>query len=120
LINGADINAQGGECGYANVLEAASYQGNMDVVRLLLESSADVDYGCPLQAASKGGGHIDVACLLLESGADVNAQGGEFGSALQATSWHGATEIVLLLLENGADVHTQGGDYGSVLQAASR
>jgi ankyrin repeat protein len=39
-------------------------------------------------------------------GADVNAQGGEYGNALQAASSSGNQEIVELLIEMGADVNT--------------
>jgi ankyrin repeat protein len=41
-----------------------------------------------------------------------NAQGGEYGNALQAASAEGHGQIVQLLLEKGADVNTQGGSYG--------
>ncbi|KAJ6607607.1 ankyrin repeat-containing domain protein [Mycena sp. CBHHK59/15] len=64
-------------------------------------------------------GYIEGVRLLLEKGADVNAQGGAYGSALQATSYRGTIEIVGLLLEKGADVNAQGGVFGSALQAAS-
>jgi ankyrin repeat protein len=49
----------------------------------------------------------------------VNAQGGDYGSALHAASAEGHKQIVKLLLEKGADVNVQGGHYGSALQAAS-
>jgi ankyrin repeat protein len=45
----------------------------------------------------------------LRRGADVNAQGGQYGNALQAASNGGHKEIVKLLLERGADVNAQGG-----------
>jgi ankyrin repeat protein len=57
--------------------------------------------------------------LLLEKNADVNAQGGEFGNALQAASARGHEQMVELLLKNNADVNAQGGNYGNALQAAS-
>ncbi|KAF5337853.1 hypothetical protein D9758_016158 [Tetrapyrgos nigripes] len=57
--------------------------------------------------------------LMMENGADVNAQGGQYGTALQAASWGGNVDIVKLLLENGADLNAQGGQYGNALQAAS-
>src|SRR5437763_14389938 len=41
--------------------------------------------------------------------ADVNAQGGSFGTALQAASARGDDGIVQRLLEAGADVNAQGG-----------
>ncbi|KAG7149773.1 putative ankyrin repeat protein like [Verticillium longisporum] len=52
-------------------------------------------------------------------GADVNAQGGEYGNALQAASSEGHTNIVQLLRAKGADVNARGGQYDNVLQAAS-
>ncbi|KAK8064712.1 hypothetical protein PG994_007350 [Apiospora phragmitis] len=55
---------------------------------------------------------------LLETGAEVNAQGGNFGNALQAASLGGHEAIVRLLLEKGAEVNAQGRHYGNALQAA--
>lgn len=52
------------------------------------------------------GGHFEVALLLLENGANVNAQGGKYGTALEAARRGGSPEIVHLLMENGADVKT--------------
>ncbi|KAK4221334.1 hypothetical protein QBC38DRAFT_345793, partial [Podospora fimiseda] len=45
---------------------------------------------------------------LIGKGADVNAQGGEYGNALQAASWGGHQEIVKLPLDKGADVNAHG------------
>ncbi|KAJ7249840.1 ankyrin repeat-containing domain protein [Mycena rebaudengoi] len=63
--------------------------------------------------------HVEMVELLLKKGVDVNAQGGEYGNALQAASYNGQEAIVQLLIEKGADVNAQGGDYGNALQAAS-
>ncbi|KZN92140.1 Ankyrin repeat and KH domain-containing protein [Penicillium chrysogenum] len=49
----------------------------------------------------------------------VNAQGGEFGNALQAASIGGHKNAVQILLDKGADVSAQGGWYSNALQAAS-
>ena len=43
--------------------------------------------------------------ILLKNGADVNAQGGPFGSVLQAASFNGKEEVMGILLKNGADVN---------------
>ncbi|KAL4756031.1 uncharacterized protein BDW70DRAFT_166850 [Aspergillus foveolatus] len=64
-------------------------------------------------------GFVTPAQDLIGNGADVNAQGGEYGNALQAASSGGYQEIVTLLLDKGANVNAQGGVYGNALYAAS-
>ena len=41
--------------------------------------------------------------MMLKKGADVNAQGGEYGNALQAASVRGHDQVVQMLLEKGAE-----------------
>ena len=53
--------------------------------------------------------------ILLDKGADVNAQGGEYGNALQAALYRGDDKVVQILLDKGADVNAQGEAYGSVI-----
>jgi ankyrin repeat protein len=48
---------------------------------------------------------IESARQLVEKGADVNAQGGRYGSALQAASARGHDQVVQLLLEKGVDIN---------------
>ncbi|KAK1655866.1 hypothetical protein BDP81DRAFT_11398 [Colletotrichum phormii] len=57
--------------------------------------------------------------MLLGKGANVNAQGGEYGNALQAALSRGYDNIAQMLLSKDADVNAQGGKYGNALQAAS-
>jgi hypothetical protein len=64
-------------------------------------------------------GHQRMVKLLLDKGVDVNAQGGDYGNALQAASVGGHEAVVKLLLNKGADVNAQGGYYGNALYAAS-
>jgi ankyrin repeat protein len=66
------------------------------------------------------GGHIqEIVQILLASGANVNAQGGLYGSALQAASLEGHPKTVQVLLAVGANVNDQGGHYDNTLQVAS-
>jgi ankyrin repeat protein len=74
-------------------------------------------HGNALQAASEEG-HVPVVKLLLERGADPNAEGQLFNSKteeyfdsnpLHEAAEGGHTQVVMLLLENGADMTMEGG-----------
>ncbi|CAF9940683.1 hypothetical protein IMSHALPRED_002122, partial [Imshaugia aleurites] len=49
---------------------------------------------------------------------NINAQGGEYGNALQVASFRGYEKEVQMLLDKGADINAQGGHCGNALQAA--
>ncbi|KAM3531642.1 hypothetical protein NHJ13051_000707 [Beauveria bassiana] len=92
-------------------LQAASYQGHLDTVKVLLEYGARVNeqgghYGNALQAASIPR-HEAIVRRLIQEGADVNRQSShyEIKSALIAASKCGHAAIVQMLLECGADVN---------------
>ncbi|KFZ15421.1 hypothetical protein V502_05625 [Pseudogymnoascus sp. VKM F-4520 (FW-2644)] len=115
------VNALGGF--YGNALQAASAGGHEQVVKLLLDKSADVNaqggfYGNALQAASDEG-HKQVVKLLLDKSADVNAQGRFYSNALQAASAEGHEQVVKLLLDKGADVNAQGRYFSTAIYIAS-
>jgi hypothetical protein len=57
--------------------------------------------------------------LLLDKGAEVNAQGGQYGNALQAASHGGHEAVVRLLLEKGAVINGWGRQCADALQAAA-
>ncbi|KAJ6591131.1 ankyrin repeat-containing domain protein [Mycena vulgaris] len=109
-------------CGTA--LQVAAASGREAVVRLLIESGADVNaegnVGPALQAASAMG-HYSAAKLLIEHGADVNPTMPWYScqSPLYAASLNGQERVVQLLLESGADINATGGKFGGALQAAS-
>jgi hypothetical protein len=71
----------------------------------------------PLYYASLEGLPSAVA-TLLEKGAEINAQGGDYGNALQAACYGGHENVAAMLLEKGAEINAQGGIYGNALQAA--
>ena len=86
-----------------NLFLQFSQNGDYEVVKLLLESGADVhaleDFS--LRQSSRKG-HLEVVKLLLEKGADVHALD---DLSLITASNNGHTEVVRLLLENDANVH---------------
>ncbi len=57
------------------------------------------------------GGQQAITELLIANGANVNAEGGQYGNALQAASYQGHQAIAELLIAMGADVNAQGGQY---------
>ncbi len=101
-------------------LVRAARNGNLEIVRLLIERGATVDIGkengdrTPLLEAA-GQGHVDVVKFLLSKGADVNARGKGLTPLLLACAWGqlpagppgDKTTTIHILLENGADVNAQ-------------
>jgi serine/threonine-protein phosphatase 6 regulatory ankyrin repeat subunit B len=61
-----------------------------------------------------------VVKLLLDKGADVNAQGGEYGNALQAAAYKGREGIVKILTKQHADVNKEDFQGRLVLHFAMR
>jgi ankyrin repeat protein len=122
LAAGAVINAVDENGGSS--LRGAAESGDLDVVRLLVNAGADpnlgsYDTGYPLHAAALHG-HREVVRYLLESGSNINAIGGQFGTALNASLggiWD--METTTLLLSWGADIHIQAGTHGNALQTAA-
>lgn len=138
---GVDINGDGG-IQDDTALQAALeiFTDDIEPTRLLerlqflFERGADVNveaglYGFALQSAVMGK-HKNVTIplyrnvgleFLLDNYPDinVNAQGGRFGSALQAAAYAGQPESVKLLIQKGANVNAQGGEYKNALNAAT-
>ena len=99
-----------------------STRGHSDVVKLLLDSGAQVnlqhDGSSSLMVAS-GNGHSDVVKLLLDSGAQVNSQNKYGSSSLMVASDNGHSDVVKLLLDSGARVDLQDNHGDSAWDLAS-
>jgi ankyrin repeat protein len=65
-----------------------------------------------LQAAAWEG-NLDVVKILLDKSTNINIKKGEYGSALQTAAWRGHQDIVKILLDCDADVNTTNKEYGN-------
>jgi ankyrin repeat protein len=90
-------------------IHAASENGQIDVVRSLLDHGSDIDERdryrrTALGVASKHG-KLQVAKLLIERGADVNSRDAIGQTPLHLASIVGHLDIVQLLLDHNADLN---------------
>ena len=112
VTHALDVNA---ECGDRRTpLLGASYNGQVDSARILLDSGADVnakgwDDFTPLHYASYYG-HLKTAQLLLRRGASLNARTNLQKTPLHLASQGGHLEILRVLLDHGADVTVLGAE----------
>lgn len=121
ILRGNRLDA--GDDGDRTPLHFAVDECREDVVCLLLEKGANVNFQCgrfgPVLFTASRKGHKQIIRILLDCGADVNAQSEDYGNALQVASVRGHEQIVRILLDCGADVNAQCGHRGNALQAAS-
>ena len=127
IDRGADMSPVGFlysyEYGPYTPLMWAAYNGQLDVVNLLLE------YGDIIRISGSPGfalgwaayrGHLDVVNLLLEYGVQLNPgrllgkKRGSGTTALMLAAYGGHLEVVRFLLENGADIHVYTAKWLSV------
>lgn len=92
----------------ARALTWASLGGHTDVVELLLNSNAPVDYpdddGCTALTWASLGGHKDVVERLLTANANINHADEDVGySPLMCAAIGGHREICRILLSHGAE-----------------
>lgn len=105
LGRGANINStKGGHLDFSPLMWA-SEEGNIGMLRLLLDSGADPDLRnrrgvCALLLAANKG-RPDAVRLLLNKGANVHFET-QGVSPLSAAAAHGHIEVVRMLLEKGA------------------
>lgn len=115
---------------------AATEEGHLDVVTLLIEHGADVNVSPKGPAAVKlqienktplliacVRNYGDIARYLIESGADVNIKTGSGSSPLLATCLHNNIILARSLIDAGAQTdaeatNLQGGKYNCLIVAA--
>ena len=123
LEKGADIDSPTSELSF-NALGAASFRGNLSMVKLLVKQGADINAkggssGNALNLACTGE-HMAVVNFLFEIGADVDARLNDGGTALIGASSGGRRDAVQFLVGKAANVDIQREDGETALFQASR
>ena len=98
-------------------------EGGGNVVRVLVQSGANVDAGdgvkhCTALHMAARRGNVDVAAALLDCGANIEARDSLGETPLRRSVNCGKTEVAKLLLSRGADVHSMGSKGLTPLLAA--
>ncbi|MAT80452.1 MAG: hypothetical protein CMJ29_02250 [Phycisphaerae bacterium] len=110
----ADVNEK--DSSGVTLLGIAAKNGNVNAVKLLLESGAEVDATDRVKrtALMHGGTskNPEVLMMLLDSGADVNARDLVIGGPLAWSSAFGNADCVQVLVDAGAELETKGAATG--------
>lgn len=96
--------------------------GNLEIVQLLIEKNADVNFGKPPLTAALYSDHWEIAKLLIEKGASTNPIGEKRWEATPLAiaagaahlygvqnAWKPNHDIIRLLHARGGDINAQGG-----------
>ena len=107
ITAGANINAESITDG-ATALSFACEMGHTQIVRILLESGADIKK-CMITMAN----NTETCSILIKAGADVNARDITGYTALMRATFIGDKELVDLFIKSGASLDVQCTDIGN-------
>ena len=123
----ANINQQDNDGATALMVACYSETPNNDLVRLLIQSGADISikdselqYTALMYAAERG--HTSIVQYLLDEGTPVNTQDVNGVTSLVLASQEGHSEVVRVLINYGADVNILAKDpnAGALVTACNR
>lgn len=105
-------------------LALASYEGDTEIIALLLEHGAEIamynknQYGTTALIEAAQNGKTEAVKYLLEHGADIN-QRDQFGDpALNWATYYGHVDVVKVLIEYDAELTVVGSGGGTALNTA--
>lgn len=114
--------------GPAAALSAAVNGGNRDLIELLIERGADVNYhqtnrDGPLECAANNG-DLEVFKLLLKKGARITTRADVHRTTIQAVGYGGNEQIIQFVLDSRVDIDSFGTAFdvervGTALQSAA-
>lgn len=121
IEEGYDVNYVGN--GVGSLLHSAASAGDIDLVRLLVNSHADINIkdaqrGTPLHRTSLPYAYA-IAELLIENGADVNAFDENGDTPIHDVARYSSLNLLKLLIENGANVNARNHRFDTPLHCAA-
>ena len=121
LDSGASVNQP--DSSGRTLLANAAYQGNLQVVNMLITRAADFEVidkngQTSLNLAARQG-HTEIVSALLQAGSCVDHPDNDGWTALRSAAWGGHTDVVGLLLTAGAEVDHADSDQRTALRAAA-
>lgn len=112
IKNAADVNqAIKVEPGNSTPIEMPCQEGYLDIVKLLVENGADVNFKgyrdfTPIRVAARNG-HLEIVQYLAHHGAEIDIKAMDGATPLEHAASKGHFEIVKFLIENGANVNNK-------------
>ncbi len=108
----------------STLLHIAAYNGQLKIVKYLIENGAKVDEKdpdgwTPLPLAA-GNGHLEIVKYLIENGADVNAVEKDKWTALHLATKNGHLKMVKHLIEKGIEINSTNGNGSTALHMAAQ
>ncbi|MEW6713726.1 MAG: ankyrin repeat domain-containing protein [Nitrospirota bacterium] len=121
---GANVNARDKHFDYSTPLISASFQGQNEIIELLIDSGADInahDIGDTALTSAIKAGHLETVKLLIKKGADVNfSSPGDIQTPLMLAALLGKVDLVKLLIDAGADINAEKSKKNTALMNAAR
>lgn len=125
ILTGANVNARDKHFDYATPLIVASFEGQNEIIGLLIDAGADINaydiWGNTVLTVAMKAGHVETVKLLIKKGVDVNFTfTGVIQTPLMLAALLGKVDLVKLLIDAGADTNATKINKNTALMNAAR